>query len=320
MLAPNTNSCTPHRPTISVSSTHRFPSTTSSVQSVDKAVDVSHKESSERDPSACPDCGRTDFRVDKGVQYCSHCSTVVSECQLERSEPHWRPGSERRLGPQQSLSWVNAGTTISRTPTDHSPRFERYNDRLTNSERSLATGLREIRSLAAGIELPEFIRERASYLYRKVAAEGLLKGRSIEALSAACVFLATREQRRPVTIDSIAEFSPVETATIRHHTHVIQSEFAVNIPPAHPRDFLPLVVSRLNIDVSIEHRAARYLEQVTVEEIHVGKHPAAIAATVVYAAVCDTGGEITQQEVADAADVAAVTISRQYQAVQAVVQ
>ena len=263
----------------------------------------------------CEERSRSNTATVDGVEYCPDCGVVLSDCQLERSEPGWRDPEDRRLGPSQGQQWVNTGTTIG-WDASTGGRFRRYNDRLTNQERSLVSGLREVRSVSAGVELPDSTRERAAYWYRKTAQERLLKGRSIEAFAAACVFIAARERQYPVTVDGLAEFSPVTSSKTRHHVRVLQSELDAPVAPAHPRDFLPLIVSRLGVGPAIERRAARYLEEVTADELHVGKHPAAVAATAIYAATTEAGTELTQEDIADAANVSTVTISRQYQAIR----
>ncbi|SEH56441.1 transcription initiation factor TFIIB [Halopenitus malekzadehii] len=97
---------------------------------------------------------------------------------------------------------------------------------------------------------------------------------------------------------------------------VIRIEFELSIPPARPQDFLPRIVSELEFGPDVERSAGAYLTQATDEELHVGKHPAAVAATAVYAAATGLDLPVNQQAVADAADVSAVTISRQYQEIQ----
>lgn len=241
---------------------------------------------------------------------------MLVDRQIERSEPSWREPAERRLGPQQSQQWVNTGTSIDYGSSGDAGRFAEYNERLTNRERSLVRGLREVRSLSAGVELPEPMRERAAYLYRAAAREDLLTGRSIDGIAAACVYVAAREQRQPITVDYLAEFSPLAASKVRLHVQVVKSELPVSVPPAHPRDFLPLVASRLDLEPAVERRATEALERVTSEEVHVGKHPAAIAATVVYAVANDAGHDLTQETVATAADVSTVTISRRHQEIR----
>jgi len=270
--------------------------------------------------TTCPDCSAENTVTEEGTRYCADCGLVLADRRLTRSEPSWRDTADRRLGPQQSQQWVNTGTTIARGPDDNSDRFVKYNQRLRGDERSLVDGLRELRQLGATLELPGSTRERAAYWYRKAHEAQLLKGRSIGAFAAACVFAAARESHQPVTIDCIAKASPVEATKIRHHVQLLQCKLSVTLPPASPGEFLPAVVSTLSLDMAIERRAARYLERVTDEQLHVGKHPAAIAATAVYAAATEMDVDLTQETVASAADVSAVTISRRYQEVKEVVR
>lgn len=280
----------------------------------DSGVGVTSRE----EDSKCPECSKHALVTESDVRYCEECGVVVADQRLERSEPWWTDRENRRLGPKQSAQWVNAGTDITPSAIDDSYRLVRYNNRLTNDEQSLATGLREIRCLSSSLELAQQTRERAAYLYREAARQRLLKGRSIEAFAAACVFIATREENNPMTIDWVERHSPISGSKIRHHVRVLRSELSISIPPAHPRDFLPLIASRLSLDPTVEHRAAQYMERVTEDEIHVGKHPAAVAAAVAYAAANDAGVEVIQDSVATAADVSVVTISRRHQEVREV--
>ncbi|WP_435100481.1 hypothetical protein [Halorubrum sp. N11] len=89
--------------------------------------------------------------------------------------------------------------------------------------------------------------------------------------------------------------------------------FEPSIPPARPQDFLPSIVSELKFGPDVERNASGYLTKATDEELHIGKHPAAVAATAVYAAAIDLDLPVNQQAVAEAADVSTVTISRHYQ-------
>ena len=208
---------------------------------------------------------------------------------------------------------MNTGTVVGWGTTGTEKRLSRYNDRLTSRERSLVTGLHEIRSLSASVELPDPTRERAAYWFRKVSKKHLLKGRSTEGFAAACVFVAARERRNPIIIDQLAAFSPVAESKIRNHVRVLRAEFSIMLPPTHPRDFLPRLVSKLELDTDVEQRATRYLAQASEEGVHVGKHPVGVAAAAIYAAVADLGRARTQETIAESAGVSAITISRRYQ-------
>jgi transcription initiation factor TFIIB len=116
-----------------------------------------------------------------------------------------------------------------------------------------------------------------------------------------------------MTLSRLAPYSPLSESKIRKHVSILRVEFEPSIPPARPQDFLPRVVSELGFDPDVEHRASGYLTRATNEELHIGKHPAAVAATAVYAAATDLDLSVNQQAVAEAADVSTVTISRHYQ-------
>lgn len=243
---------------------------------------------------------------------------MIEDSPIEHSEPQWRDYQDRRLGPQQSQQWVDTGTTITRSAGSDTAQLTRYNERLRSDERSLVSGLRELRDIAAAVELPQPIRERAAYWYRKTVEENLLKGRSIEGFAAACVFLSARERRHPMMLSRLATYSPLSEAKIRNHVSVLRIEFEPTIPPARPKDFLPRVVSELEFSPNVERRADAYLSRAAEMELHVGKHPAAVAATAVYAAATDLEYQVNQQSVATAADVSTVTISRHYQDIREV--
>lgn len=77
-----------------------------------------------------------------------------------------------------------------------------------------------------------------------------------------------------------------------------------------------MISSGLSLPEAVSKQAADVLEKCTSEGLHVGKHPAAMAATAIYAAAVQRDVELSQQEAASAADVSSVTISRRYQDIQ----
>lgn len=157
------------------------------------------------------------------------------------------------------------------------------------------------------------MRERAAYWYRKVVQEELLQGRSINGFAAASVYVAARERHYPITIDGLEEVCPVSAQDIRHHMSVLNNEFSVTIQPAEPQDFLPSIISKLPVGRSVEVQSKELLESVIEEGYHVGKHPAAIAATTVYAVLHQGEESLKQETIASVADVSKVTVSRHHQ-------
>ena len=270
------------------------------------------KAHSQAGQNECPHCESSNLQTDGRDRYCEDCGTLVSGQSIERSEPSWRDISDRRLGPGQSNQWVNTGTKTF-TGAKDSARFFRYNDRLDNNERSMVKGLREVRSISAKLELPSTMREQAAHWYRNVVDNELLQGRSIEGFAAASVYVSARERSYPITIDGLAENCPVSAQEIRHQVSILHEEFSVEIKPAKPDDFLASIISDLPVERTFEYKVRRLLESVTEDGYHIGKHPAAIAATAIYTLATASGIDLNQETVADTADVSTVTISRHNQ-------
>ena len=263
----------------------------------------------------CPDCDNSELRTEGRDRYCVECGAVVSGQTIERSEPSWRDISDRRLGPGQSNQWVNTGTKTITGPNE-SARFFRYNDRLDNNERSMVKGLREVRSISAKLELPSTMREQAAHWYRNVVRNELLQGRSIESFAAASVYVAARERSYPITIDGLAECCPVSAQEIRHQMSILHKEFSVEIKPAKPEDFLASIISNLRVERTFEYKVRKLLESVTEDGYHIGKHPAAIAATTIYTVAAASEITLNQETVAKEAGVSTVTISRHNQEIK----
>jgi transcription initiation factor TFIIB len=210
---------------------------------------------------------------------------------------------------------VNTGTKTI-TGAKESARFFRYNDRLDNNERSMVKGLREVRSISAKLELPSSMREQAAHWYRNVVQNELLQGRSIEGFAAACVYVAARERSYPITIDGLAECCPVSAQEIRHQMSILHKEFSVEMKPAKPGDFLASIISELPVERTFEYKVRKLLESVTEDGYHIGKHPAAIAATAIYTLATATDIGLNQNTVAETAGVSTVTISRHNQEIK----
>ena len=72
----------------------------------------------------------------------------------------------------------------------------------------------ELRRVASFLELPEVVREEAARVYNFVLQRGLVRGRSMESVIAACVYAACRSYNIPRTLDEISMASEIERKEI----------------------------------------------------------------------------------------------------------
>ena len=74
-----------------------------------------------------------------------------------------------------------------------------------------------MRRLTSAIELSDSARDQACQLFRSAQNQDLLRGRSIEAISAACLYKVGQEQGQWVTQSDVAETGNATPTTVRTH-------------------------------------------------------------------------------------------------------
>lgn len=267
---------------------------------------------SDGDDVRCPECSGA-ISQEKTDHYCRDCGIIVAEEAIERSIPSWTNKDSRHWGPGSSQQWLQQGTCVGYSSDSTSaevPRFCRYNTRLKSSEQSLHRGLRELRGTCEELEVGRFVRERAAKLFRDAVLDGLLQGRSIEAFAGAAIFVALREISYPITFGWLAEMTLANESEISDAYRQLLSTFELRVLPPEPEDFLPCIASRLDVCPKVERTAALILERAREAGLSNGKHPAGFAGAAIYIAVQQWNIELLQSDVANAADVSVVTISR----------
>jgi len=73
------------------------------------------------------------------------------------------------------------------------------------TERNLAFALSEISKIANNLNLPKNILETASVIYRKAVKERLIRGRFIQGVTAAAIYVACRQCGLARTLDEISQ-------------------------------------------------------------------------------------------------------------------
>jgi transcription initiation factor TFIIB len=294
-----------------------------------RTFDESSGKQSER---GCPECGgRVNTTGHETV--CEACGLVVAESTIDRG-PEWRSFEEdanRGENPERTGAPV--------TPTRHddgltteighecngrtkgpSAAKRRQLGRLrkrhrrtklrSKRERNQMQGLLEIDRMAGALGLPESIEERASVLFRSAHDENLLKGRSIEAVATASLYAACRCSDTARLFRDVLRVSRDDESSVSNAYDVLNRELGLPTPPPSPESFLPQFASELDLEPMVERRAHAVLEQAEERGIANGRNPAGVAGACLLVATRELGRRPnpTQEEVAEVADVSAVTL------------
>jgi len=239
---------------------------------------------------SCPECGSKNIVFDSkhAERYCADCGMILEEGIIDNG-PEWRAydseqASKRvRTGPAMSYRIHDKGLS---TPT---PKISAGTPRLKwasmqSNEKTLAFALVEIDRMACALKLPNDIKEMTSVLYRKAAKRNLIKGRSIEELVSAMLYIVCRQNGIPRTLKEIAEVSRVPIKRIRKtYLHHLKRKLDIKIAPADPACYVPRFCSELGLSEAVREKAIKLLEQnLTINSK--GGSPVVVAASSIYVA------------------------------------
>ncbi len=284
----------------------------------------------------CPECNSKDLARDyeRAEIICNECGLVIDE-QIMDSGPEWRAfDSEQttkksRVGAPMTymlhdkglstvIDWRNkdySGRELSPKRKAQVYRLRKWQQRIrvsNSTERNLAYALTELDRVASRINLPRNVKEIAAVVYRKAVEKKLIRGRSIEGVTAASIYAACRQCKVPRTLDEIADTAKLNRREIGRTYRYISRELGLSLSPTTPIDYVPRFGSELDLKGEIQSKAIEILKKAMKKELTSGRGPTGIAAAAIYIASVLHGERRTQREVADVAGITEVTIRNRY--------
>ena len=284
----------------------------------------------------CPECEGTQLTRDysRAELVCEKCGLVIDEDFMDHG-PEWRAfDSDQRekrarvgapmtytihdKGLSTMIGWQNRDSYGKSIPTRNRAqlyRLRKWQRRVRISdatERNLAIALTLLDRIASGMGLPRNVRETAAMIYRKAVLKNLIRGRSIEGVSAAAVYAACRQCNVPRTLDEIAETSRISRKEIGRTYRFISRALELKLMPTSPQDYISRFCSLLKLTGDVQSKAVEIIKDAADKELTSGRGPTGVAAASIYIASILCGERRTQREVADVAGVTEVTIRNRY--------
>jgi transcription initiation factor TFIIB len=284
----------------------------------------------------CPECGRNDLIRDyeAGELVCEHCGMVVSS-ELFDHGPEWRAFNleqrEKRTRVGAPLTWTihdkGLSTIIDWTGRDihgrglkPEQRAQAYRLRKWNrrskvsgaSERNLAYALSELTKIAYKLNLPKNVLETASVIYRQVVRKRLIRGRSIQGVAAASIYMACRKCKVIRTLEEVGKASNISKKESGRNYRFLLRKLKTRVPPVEAKSYIAKFVNQLTLSGNVENIAMQILHQASEMRLTSGRGPAGIAAAATYIASLITDERRTQGEIARGAQVTEVTIRNRY--------
>jgi transcription initiation factor TFIIB len=285
----------------------------------------------------CSLCSSQDQMVtdpDSGEIICSNCGQVISEKALE-TQAEWRAfttdevNDRSRTGMPTSLARHDKGlaTIIGRANKDASgqvldaamrttmERLRTWDFRTqayTPTDRNLRQAFEHLDKLKDKLGLSDAIIEKTAYIYRKAQVSGMVRGRTINSVLAASLYITCREMGISRTLKDITAVSNIKRKELAKMYRLMVFELDVKIPIVDPLKCIAKISNKLNLSEKTKRQAINIMNDVTKKEISAGKDPMGIAATVLYLSCLKTGENRNQIDIANAAGVTEVTIRNRF--------
>jgi len=154
-------------------------------------------------------------------------------------------------------------------------RLKKWQERVSTSiERNLRLAMAELRVIASYLTLPNVVRDEAARIYNYVLQRGLVRGRSMESVIAACLYAACRSYDIPRTLDEMATASDVERKEIGRTYRFIIRKIGLKVTPSSPKDYISRFSSTLHLSPQSQNEALKILRKAEVSELTSGRGPA----------------------------------------------
>ncbi len=280
---------------------------------IEKCVDKK-----EINKDTCSDCENDILILDKsrGDIICNVCGLVINENIIDQSLEYriYNSGDiskKSRIGPPKRFVVFDEGSKISKTLKDAhgksiSPKMREKMRRLTQKElwfkkdgskhSNLNNAINILKMLISQLRLSREILESSALIYRKILNKDLLKGRSIEAMVAASLFLTCRERNISIVVDDITEYIPVSKKRIMGSYKLILGELNAKITPSKAIHYIPRYSAEMELSEATQQFAIQLLGLAEKHNIIRGKDPTGLAAAALYLASVLEGERRTQKE------------------------
>jgi transcription initiation factor TFIIB len=285
----------------------------------------------------CKECSSRNLYYDqvRGERLCSDCGLLVEENIVDHN-PEWRNfgpqsgGADKsRVGAplsvmladrglQTTIDWQNrdySGAPLKSKTKSQMHRMRKWQQRSKTQnarEKNLTVALNRMEMIGSKIGLPKSVHERAATIYRRALENNLVRGRSIEAVVAACLYIANQQLGTARTVDDVSSSANLSSKEIGRTYRDIKRKLMIKTPVPDPRIYIDRFCSELSLNNGTKAKASDLVNRAEELELTHGKSPSGVAAAAIYIAGQLTGQIRTQREVANVTNVTEVTIRNRY--------
>ncbi|EGC38858.1 hypothetical protein DICPUDRAFT_53091 [Dictyostelium purpureum] len=263
----------------------------------------------------------------KGDLICRECGVVVGD-RIVDEHSEWRTFSNsestgadpnRVGGPINPLLRDSAlSTTIGKGSRDSSSLNRLQNkSALGTGDRNLLAAFKEIGRMADHMNLPQTVQDRANELFRFMDDKKSTKGRSVDGMVAAALYIACRQEHLSRTFKEIAALTNVPKKEISRCYKIMKETFSsvLNLQTISTEDFTSRFCSTLKLPIEVKKISEHVSKTAMDMGIVAGKSPISVTAASIYMVsqlLPNPQDKRTQKQIAEISGVSDVTIRNAY--------
>ncbi|KAG2171515.1 hypothetical protein NQZ79_g1647 [Umbelopsis isabellina] len=275
----------------------------------------------------CPDCKVIPPNIIEefasGDLVCGDCGLVLGDRIIDtRSE--WRTFANddgddpSRVGAAANplLDGNQLDTVISRRDggSGAAKDLNKVHGRATaiKGERNLVQAYKEISAMCDSISLSKLVSDTAKQLYKRVEDEKLLRGKTSDAIIAACIFIACRQEKVGRTFREICALTRVPKKEIGRCYKSLQSKLQTDTAVMNSEDLMSRFCSNLNLPPYVQKAGVDLVKRAKDLGTLAGKSPISVAAACIYLISFLFRHPKSTKDIAHIAGVSEVTIKSAY--------
>ncbi|MCD6479637.1 transcription initiation factor IIB, partial [Candidatus Bathyarchaeota archaeon] len=104
----------------------------------------------------------------------------------------------------------------------------------------------ELTKVAYKLNLPKNVLETASVLYRRIVKQRLIRGRSIQGVAAASIYMACRQCNVVRTLEEVARAAHISKKEGGRNYRFLLRKLSVKVPPVDPKSYVSKFISQLS--------------------------------------------------------------------------
>ncbi|EWG07065.1 MAG: Zinc finger TFIIB-type domain-containing protein [Candidatus Aramenus sulfurataquae] len=277
----------------------------------------------------CPVCNSESVRYDyeRGQYICSNCGFVIEEGLVDQG-PEWRAYDyedkleKERTGSPLTLKVHDQGLTTKIGYGRVKDRvkllkMQRLQNKLrvSSKDKKLVTYLSVLNNEASKLGLPEFVKETAALILRKLVETGLARRIDMYTLVAAVLYYSCQINNIPRHLQEIRNRYGLNSSELWKALQRVQevSKKVQNFrPKVKPVVYIPEILDKLGLPQQVAIKSAEIVDIMYKTGLTSGKGYLALSAASVYLISTLLDVKKTQKEVAEALGITEVTIRNRY--------